>query len=301
MAAFLAAVWFRTVDLCYALLLLFRFTFASFLSYNNLVPMSKVVAAYMLAFMFCFLQTSSAQDYVVGEEDLLKITVYDNPDLTTTVRVSGDGMITFPLIGDLKVADLTTSQISQKIAGLLADGYVVNPHVLVFIEEVRSKKTVIMGQVNKPGVYVLSGSTTLLELLSKAGGLTGNAGDKAIIKRKNDGSGKGESLVTINLKKLLEGDTSQNITIMNNDNIYVVKAGVFYVTGEVRKPDAYKYEEGTTVLKAVTMAGGFSDKASTGRVKIRRKVGGEERVIEKAKMDELVLPDDIIVVPESFF
>lgn len=263
--------------------------------------MAKFVAAYMLVLIFCFLQTASAQDYVVGEEDLLKITVYDNPDLTTTVRVSGDGMITFPLIGDIKVADLTTSQISQKIAGLLADGYVMNAHVLVFIEEVRSKKTVIMGQVNKPGVYVLSGSTTLLELLSKAGGLTGNAGDKVIIKRKTDAGGKGESLVTINLKKLFEGDTSQNITIVNNDNIYVVKAGVFYVTGEVRKPDAYKHEEGTTVLKAVTMAGGFSDKASTGRVKIRRKVNGKEQVIEKANMDELVLPDDVIVVPESFF
>jgi len=238
----------------------------------------------------------------VGEEDILKITVYDHPDLSTTARVSGDGIINFPLIGNVKVAGLSVYQLSRKISDLLADGYIINPHVSVFIKEFRSKKTVIMGQVNKPGIYVLHGQTSFLELLSKAGGLTKNAGDKATFKRKSDVSGKNESIITIDLKKLIEeGDTSLDIEIMDGDNIYVAKRGVFYVTGEVKKPDAYKYEEGSTVIKAVTMAGGFTDKASRGRVKIIRKVNGEAKVIEKAEMDKPVLPDDIIVVPESFF
>jgi polysaccharide export outer membrane protein len=251
--------------------------------------------------VICIVSLSYAQDYSVGEEDLLKITIYDHPELTTTARVSGEGVINFPLIGDVKVGDMTTSQIAQKITDLLADGYIVDPHVSVFIEEVRSRKTVIMGQVQKPGIYVLSGNTSLLELLSKAGGLTKDAGDKAIIKRAPGPGRPGEQLLTINLKKLIEGDTSQNITLVNNDNIYVVKAGVVYVTGEVKRPDAYKLEEGTTVIKAVTMAGGFTDKASTGRVKIRRKVNGQDKVYEKVGMDEQVLPDDVIIVPESFF
>jgi polysaccharide export outer membrane protein len=243
-----------------------------------------------------------AQDYMVGEEDVLKITVYDHPDLTAVARVSGDGLITLPLIGAVKVTGLSTSQISQKLTELLSDGYIVDPHVSVFVEEFKSRKTIIMGQVNKPGVYALSGNTTFLELLSKAGGLTKEAGDKAIIKRKIASPVKQESIITIDLKKLLEeGDTSSDVLLMDSDNVYVAKAGVFYITGEVKKPDAYKCEEGTTVIKAATMAGGFTDKASHGRIKVIRKVHGKEKIIDKAEMDEPVLPDDIIVVPESFF
>lgn len=119
--------------------------------------------------ILCIVGVALAQDYIVGEEDILKITVYDNPDLSTTARVSGDGMIKFPLIGEIKVAGLTTSQISREIASRLADGYVIDPHVSVFIEEYKSKKTTILGQVVKPGIYALSGNTTFLELLSKAG------------------------------------------------------------------------------------------------------------------------------------
>ncbi len=262
---------------------------------NYLLPLLVVVFLWNAGILF-------AQDYRVGEEDVLKITVYDHPDLTTVARVSGDGLITLPLIGAVKVTGLSTAQISQKLTDLLADGYIVDPHVSVFVEEFRSRKTIIMGQVNKPGVYALSGNTTFLELLSKAGGLTKEAGDKAIIKRKILSPVKQESIITIDLKKLLEeGDTSSDVMLVDGDNIYVAKAGVFYITGEVKKPDAYKCEEGTTVIKAATMAGGFTDKAANGRIKIIRRVQGKEKIIEKAEMDEPVLPDDIIVVPESFF
>lgn len=243
-----------------------------------------------------------AQDYLVGEEDVLKITVYDHPDLTAVARVSGDGFIKLPLISAIKVSGLTTSQIAQEITDLLADGYIVDPHVSVFVEEFRSRKTIIMGQVSKPGVYALSGNTTFLELLSRAGGLTKEAGDKAVIKRKTVSPVKQESIITIDLKKLVEeGDTSSDVLLVDNDNVYVAKAGVFYITGEIKKPDAYKCEEGTTVIKAATMAGGFTDKASQGRIKIIRKVDGKEKIIEKAAMDAPVLAGDIIVVPESFF
>jgi polysaccharide export outer membrane protein len=159
-----------------------------------------------------------------------------------------------------------------------------------------------MGEVHKPGLYVLPGQTTFLALLSEAGGLAKDAGDKAIIKRKITPQDKNERVITVDLKGLIEkGDASLDIPIMDGDSVYITKAGVFYVTGEVKKPDAYKYEEGTTLIKAVTMSGGFSDKAAKGRVKIIRKVEGREEIIEKVKMDEPVLPDDVIVVPESFF
>jgi polysaccharide biosynthesis/export protein len=252
--------------------------------------------------LFAAVHHSFAQDYIVGEGDVLRISVYDHDDLTTTARISGDGVITFPLIGQVEVKGLTLNQISSKIAGLLADGFVVNPQVSIFIQEFRSKKAFIMGEVSKPGLYVLPGQTTFLALLSEAGGLAKDAGDKAIIKRKANPSDKYESVITIDLKRLVEkGDTSLDIPIMDGDSVYITKAGLFYVTGEVKKPDAYKYEEGTSVIKAITMAGGFTDKASKGKVKIIRKVGGKEEVIEKVKTDEPIQPDDVIVVPESFF
>jgi len=160
-----------------------------------------------------------------------------------------------------------------------------------------------MGQVNRPGVYMLSGNTTFLELLSLAGGLSREAGNTATIKRKTSSDGsRNEGVITIDLKKLLEqGDTSLDLPLMEGDTVYVAKAGVFYLTGEIKTPAAYKFEEGLTLIKAVTMAGGFTDKASPGRIRIIRKIDNKEKVVQNAKMDEPVLPDDIIIVPESFF
>ena len=264
--------------------------------------MKKIAFIPAVILIFSLAVASFAQDYVVGEGDVLRIVVYDHDDLTTTARVSGEGVITFPLIGQVEVKGLTLSQVADKITSLLSDGYVVNPQVNIFIQEFRSKKAFIMGEVQKPGLYVLPGQTTFMSLLSEAGGLTKDAGDKAIIKRKANPSDKNESVITVDLKRLIEkGDTSQDVPIMDGDSVYITKAGLFYVTGEVKKPDAYKYEDGITVIKAVTMAGGFTDKASKGRVKILRKTGGNEKTLEKLNMDEPVMPNDVIVVPESFF
>ncbi len=240
-----------------------------------------------------------SQDYTVGERDVLRITVYDNPDLNTVARVSGEGAILFPLLGEVKVAGLTVPQIAKKISGLLSDGYIVNPHVIIFIEEFRSKKTTVIGEIAKPGLYELPGRTTLLELLSTAGGLTKDAGDKAIVKRKTP---EGEQAINVDLRRMIEkGDTSIDVVLKDGDSVYIPKAGFFYVTGEVKKPDAYRFEEGTTLIKAISMAGGFTDKAAEKRIKIKRKENGQETTLEKVGFDELVRPDDVIMVPESLF
>ena len=240
--------------------------------------------------------------YLAGEGDVLKISVYDNPDLATTARINSDGTIIFPLIGQIKISGMTVSQVADKIGRKLAEGYIVNPQVSVFIEEFRSKRVVILGQIKNPGLYELSGPTTLLELISKAGGVTVDAGDKLIIKRAPRGSGAEKKIIPINLKKLLEkGDASLDMPIMDGDNVFVAKAGTFYVTGQVNKPDAYKMEDGSSVIKAITMAGGFTNLAAPGKVKIIRKINGKEKILENVSMHDPVLPEDVIVVPESFF
>lgn len=267
------------------------------------IKAKKIYSCLLLTFLFLYgSNISYALDYIVGEGDVLRIAVYDHPDLTTTARVSGESVIRFPLIGEVKVGGLTISQIGEKIEKLLNQGYVVKPQVAVFVQEFKSKKAVLMGQVEKPGLYVLPGQTTFLELLSKAGGLTKEAGDKAIIKRKTSPNVKDEDKIVIDLKKLIEnGEMSLNLMILDGDSIFVIKAGVFYVTGEVQKPAAYRHEENLTVVKAITMAGGFTEKASAGRIKIIRKVDGNEKVLKGVEVNDPVLPDDVIVVPESFF
>jgi len=176
---------------------------------------------------------SYAQEYTVGEGDVLDINVYENEDLSTTVRVSSDGTIRVPLVGEISVKDLTVSQVSSKIEKLFADGYLVNPQVDVFIAEHRSKKAIILGQIRKPGQYELRGRITFLEFVSKAGGLTAEAGSTAIIKRISKPGTKPEQII-LDLEKLIKkGETSLNILIQDNDSIYISKTKTYYVAGEV--------------------------------------------------------------------
>lgn len=243
----------------------------------------------------------AAQDYILGEGDVLTISVYNQPDLKSVVRISGDGMINFPLIGQVRAAGKSVDQLSEKIELRLADGYLIAPQVTIFIEEFRNLKATILGSVRSPGLYELKGQTTLLELISRAGGLVEEAGTEAIIRRGDSGHGNQES-ITVNLSDLMEnGQLSQNLSIMNGDNIFIPKKKVFYVTGEVKSPDAYTYMKGLTVIQALTKAGGFSSKAAPGRIRIIRSVDGKEQLLEKVNMDERVQPNDVIVVPESYF
>lgn len=243
---------------------------------------------------------SLAQDYVLGEGDLIKITVYENDDLTTQARVSGDGVVNFPLIGARKVGGKTVGFVEDEIEKLLADGFIINPHVTIFIIEYRSQKVTVLGEVNKPGIVELSGNVTLLEALSKAEGLTANAGDTVLIKRKSVDGKDGDGIV-VNLKDLTEkGDSASNPVLMDGDSVFVTKSGFVYVTGEVNKPGAYKLEKDTTVLKAIALAGGLTDKSSEGRTTITRKVDGVESKF-KVQMGDIVQPDDVVEVPQSFF
>jgi len=259
-----------------------------------------VITCIGMAFAVLLYSAASAVDYRIGEGDVLTISVYGHDDMETTERVSGDGRIILPLIGQLDVNGLTVAEVSGLIAGKLSEGYIISPQVSVFVKEFRSRKAVIMGEVLKPGLYELKGETTLLELISMAGGLARDAGNVATIKRTGP-DGKLRTL-DIDFMAIMEsGDVSLDVPVYDGDSLYVTKAGLIYVTGEVRKPDAYKLSDGATVIKAIARAGGFTDKASVRKVRIIRKVDGRETQMENVSMDEYVIPEDVIVVPESLF
>jgi len=203
--------------------------------------------------LLCCTAAPAQQEYVIGEGDLLKITVYDQPDLITEVRVSADGRIAFPLIGEVMVSNLSVAEAEKAIARLLEEGYIIHPHVAIFISEYKSKKVTVLGEVAKPGIVVLRGASTLMEVLSDAGGITQNAGDAIVIQRKSvAGDGKKEKdevSVVVDTKRLFEdGDVTANIPVQNGDSIYVPKAAFVYVDGpEVHHHCRRLYAQGERV------------------------------------------------------
>ena len=261
---------------------------------------------FIVSILFFSLWTALAlgaeSDYQIGPGDVLKITIYDHPDLMTVARVDNEGYILFPLAGRLRVGGLSTAAASRTIATKLDGEYIVNPQASVFVEEFRSKKVFIIGEVVRPGLYELSGPTTLLELVSKAGGLTRGAGRNATIRRILSSGGEGDKSIEVNIADLLQsGAESVDVPLMDGDSVTVTKAAVIYVTGQVNRPSAFTIEPDTTVIKVISMAGGFTPLAAQGKIKIIRKINGREQVLEKVPLHEKLMPEDVMVIPESFF
>ncbi|MDG5466854.1 polysaccharide export protein [Deltaproteobacteria bacterium IMCC39524] len=264
--------------------------------------MTRFVLIALLLLTSCWSSVFAAtDDYHLGEGDVLRVGVYDHQDLSLTARIGGDGTILFPLIGQVEIAGLTAAEAGQKISRLLADGYIINPQVSIFIEQFRNRKVVMMGAVTNPGLYELSGPTTLLELISKTGGLNSESGEIATIHRQQQAEGSDE-LIQVDLKQLLEeGARDLDVLLRDGDNIFIAKADLVYVTGHVNNTDAYAVDDESTVLMMITRAGGFSKLAAKSRIRVVRKVGDEEKIFEKVPMNMPVLPGDVIVVPESIF
>lgn len=256
------------------------------------------------------------KEYQIGSEDVLQIMVWDHDDLNREVYISREGEFSYPLIGSVHADGLTIGQLEEEIKTRLAGRYIVNPQVTVTVKEYKSKRIFLLGEAGGtegrgkgPGAYPLTGKTTLVEILSLAGGLTKDSGTEVtVIRPKNahgspvplEKAGKEDEVIKINLRKLLEGDTSQNIYLEPNDTIYVSKAEYFYVYGEVNSPGRYTLEKGTTVLKAITTAGGVTEKAAVNKTKVVREREGAKAEMP-VKMTDPVEPEDIVMVPESFF
>lgn len=242
-----------------------------------------------------------AEDYLVGPGDVLAISVYDNDDLTTKVRVSSSGTIVMPLLGQVEVQAGTVNTITDKITGLLADGYLINPQVNIFVEEYGSKKVVILGNVRSPGLIKLSGPTNFLELVSQAGGLSKEAGDTATIQHKKSGGENAEVVVVDLVALIAKGDLSQNVQILDGDTVFISKAGMCFITGQVNSAGTYSCGNGTTVLRLIALAGGFTGKASKSSIRIVRIVNNEKTVFKNVDLYSPLQDNDVVVVPESFF
>jgi polysaccharide export outer membrane protein len=258
------------------------------------------------------------KDYKIGGYDILSITVYEEKDLSLeSIRVAADGTISFPLIGRMRVADLTTAEAEKLIAKKLADGQILlDAHVSILVVKYEGRKFSALGAVRSPGSFPLQAQERLLDGITKAGGIdaAGEKQEAMIIRARNPGKpDETKIVITFDLQNLLKGsDQISNIYLNDQDLLFVPKADFFYIMGEVKSPGAIAFtKKDITIVEAISMAGGFTPIAARNNTRIVRIENGVEKIydirvdaITKAgKMIQAILikPNDLIVVPESFF
>jgi polysaccharide export outer membrane protein len=254
--------------------------------------------------------TTASNDYVVGPQDVLMITSYDQADLSGKFTIEADGTFTYPLIGRLKAGGLTLREVEAQLKKqLVQDGFFKNPQITVAVEQYKSQKLFVVGEVRMPGSYPLSGEMNLVEALARAGSTLPTASGEAVIVHAGDsasgptlpGQKDAKDVVRVNLRDLENGVFSQNTVLRDGDTIFVPRAESIYVFGQVKNPGAYPLQQkDTSVLQALSLAGGVSDRGSTSRIHIVRVVKGEKKEVG-VKLTDIVQPGDTIVVPERFF
>jgi polysaccharide biosynthesis/export protein len=241
----------------------------------------------------------------LGIGDLIEISVFGVPDLSTKTRIGGSGDIYLPLIDYVHVADLTSDEAQTLIQKRLEDGgFVRGPHVSIFVNESASQAITLAGEVNHPGTYPAIGERRLFDLISAAGGLSDKAGRKVTIERR----GNPGQRVELQLSSNLAEDTENNVDVFPGDTIIVSRAGIIYVVGDVNHPSGFLMEDsGLSVLKALALAGGSTRTSALKKTRILRQTpnGIQEIPIDLRKVLYAKAPDmalvkgDVLFVPGS--
>jgi polysaccharide export outer membrane protein len=282
-------------------------------------PASLMVTGLTLAFLsgagFPPPASAQAPEYVVGPQDVLAVTVTNEPTLTGKFTVVPDGTVAYPLLGSVKVGGLSLRAVERELTTRLADGYLERPLVSVALDQFGSQRVLVIGEVRQAGSYPLSGPTTLLEILLKAGAPTPSAGAEALIVRGRTVdprttttsasalAASSSNVLRANLDALQRGDLSQNLSLRPGDMVFVPRAepaAPVYVMGMVKAPGAYQVTKGATVLQVLAQAGGVTDRGSTGRIKLVRKTA-QRNVEMKVTLHDLVQPGDTILVNRRLF
>ncbi len=264
--------------------------------------MALLICLLSLVFQTPQLPPASAE-YTIGPQDRLSIAVVDELTLTKVVTVGSDGTFDYPYIGQVKAGGVTLRALQQEITARLKEKYLRNPQVSIEVETYRSQVVYVWGQVRLPGAVTLTGNTNLTEALAKAGSPTPDAGSYIEINRRPREVPAGTDPATVALPVAervsmadLQSGRAQNIILSDGDTVFVPKAETFFVTGYVKNGGPFLHDPTLTVSKAISMAGGVSEKGSRSRVRITRLVDGKQVVVKGAKLEDLVLAGDSVEV-----
>jgi polysaccharide export outer membrane protein len=249
------------------------------------------------------------KDYIVGAQDVLAITSYDQADLSGKFTVEADGTFTYPFIGRFKAAGMPLRTVEENLKRRLKDdGYFNNPQITVAVEQYRSQKVFVVGEVRAPGPYAITSDLTLVEAMARAGSTLPTASGEVVIvhrpaSQQTSGPvmpGEGDDIVRIDLYALQNGSLSNNLALRDGDTVFVPRAESIYVFGQVKSPGAYPLpQHSTTILQALSLAGGVTDRGSTTRIQIVRMIDGHKKEI-RATLSDVVRPGDTIIVSERF-
>jgi len=244
---------------------------------------------------------AASQDYRLGAGDSIGIQVYQSPDLTLESRVSENGVVSYPLIGNVQLGGLSLVEAEKTIADALrSGGFVRSPQVNITLKQVRGNQVAVLGQVNRPGRFPLeTGNTRVSDMLASAGGVTPTGDDVLILTGRRQGQ---EFRRVIDIPGLfLNQKPEDDVVVAGGDTLYINKAPVFYIYGEAQRPGPYRIERGMTVMQALAQGGGPTARGSQNRLKLhRRDVAG--KVIETVpELTDVVRPEDVIFVRESLF
>ena len=237
---------------------------------------------------------AALDDYLIGVADIITVTVFGEQDASRpNATVDNDGTIDMPYIGRVKAAGRTARMVEKEIRDRLAEKYLLNPSVSVEIVKYRSKTVSVQGYVRDPGQKILEGNASLISVLAQAGYMTLDAGSYVIISRR-DAKGALEQIRVS--RRDIESGLAQNVQLKDGDTVLVPKAETFFVNGQVRAPGSYTWEDGLTVERALTLAGGTTERA--GSISIDR---GGKTITKKAKKTDLVQANDTIRVGTRIF
>jgi polysaccharide export outer membrane protein len=253
----------------------------------------------------CHGQAASA---LLGPGDVVRATVFGHPDLSGEMRIGEDGRVPFPLVGDILIGGLSTSEAEAKIADLLVGGgYVTDPRVNLFVEQRRQtleNSVLILGKIAKPGKYALEGLTgegvqTLVDLLAVAGGTAQDSSDHLLLLRRD---GDNVHKMTVDLRTLLgQGELQQNVRLIGGDIVFVPETDVFYIFGQVQSPGRYRLERGMSVMQAISVGGGIGPRGTERGIMVKRRNGNGEVETLEARLSDELRPNDVVYVKESLF
>ncbi len=240
-------------------------------------------------------------DYLLGPGDVIRIQVFQSTDLTVEARISESGVISYPLLGVVKMAGLSPQQAENLISTRLRDGkFLQNPQVTLNVLEFRSQQVSVLGNVNKPGRYPLETTgMRLSEMLSMAGGVTQTGADSVILMTTRDGRPQRIEIDLVDM--FTSGDLSRDVVLQSGDTVFVNRAPNYYVYGQVQRPGQYPLDRGMTVAQAIAKGGGLTLRGTDRGVRLHRRFGERNIQVLEPKLDDPVRPDDLIFVRESIF
>jgi polysaccharide export outer membrane protein len=248
-------------------------------------------------------QAAPSGDYVLGIGDVIRVSVYQNPDLSLDARVSEAGTISFPLLGTVKIGGLAVSDAEKKIANGLRDGnFLKQPQVSIFVQIVKGNQVSVLGLVNRPGRYPLEQTNTKLsEIIAAAGGVSVGSGSDIVVVT---GLRNGKSFRTeIDFPRIFAAvNAADDMILQNGDTVYVDRAPVIYVYGEVYNPGIRGLQPDMTLMQGLAASGGINQRGTEKGIRIHRRdpVTGQIQVLSLGMNDKLQR-DDVVYVKESLF